>query len=122
MNFLTDSHSHFVDDPELNPEAFAEQFVDAEAGHQDSQYVLARARMIIATELGKNPLLRQEVRSLFKTYAHVSVVPTERGISKIDEHHIYFVCDMFLRVCWSLLTTAGSELQILARKAGRSYA
>jgi len=91
LNFLADNRSHFVDDPELNPEAYAEQFTDAETGHQEAQQVLARARMIIATELGKDPLLRQEMRAAFKTNAHISVLPTDRGVNKIDEHHQYFV-------------------------------
>jgi transcription elongation factor SPT6 len=47
--------------------------------------------MILATELGKDPLLRQEMRNRFKRDAVVSVQPTERGITKIDEHHPYFV-------------------------------
>lgn len=48
--------------------------------------------MILCTELGKDPLLRQEMRQLFKAEAQISVVPTDRGITKIDEHHPYFVC------------------------------
>lgn len=99
LNFLADNRSHFVDDPELNPEAYAEQFTDAEAGHQEAQQVLARARMIIATELGKDPLLRQEMRTAFKTNAHISVLPTDRGVNKIDEHHTYFV-----RFCGAMLS------------------
>ena len=47
--------------------------------------------MILATELGKDPLLRQEMRNRFRNEALVSVQPTERGVTKIDEHHPYFV-------------------------------
>ena len=47
--------------------------------------------MIIATELGKDPLLRQAIRDVFKTDALISVTPTERGIAKIDEHNQYYV-------------------------------
>jgi transcription elongation factor SPT6 len=47
--------------------------------------------MIVATELGRDPLLRKEIRSWFKTAGLVSVLPTERGISKIDDHHRYYV-------------------------------
>lgn len=47
--------------------------------------------MIIATELGKDPLLRQAIRDTFKTDALISVTPTERGIAKIDEHNQYYV-------------------------------
>ena len=47
--------------------------------------------MILATELGKDPLLRQEIRDRYKSEALITVVPTERGINKIDENHAYFV-------------------------------
>lgn len=46
--------------------------------------------MILATELGKDPLLRQEMRNRFRNEALISVQPTERGIAKIDEHHPYY--------------------------------
>ena len=92
QNFVSDRNTHFVEEQELNPLAYAEQFVDPDANHaQSAEELLARARMIIATELGKDPLLRQEIRNIFKANAQVSVLPTERGISKIDEHHPYFV-------------------------------
>jgi len=47
--------------------------------------------MIFATELGKDPLLREEMRKQFLRDAVVSVSPTEKGVVKIDEHNIYFV-------------------------------
>ncbi|CCM04612.1 uncharacterized protein FIBRA_06796 [Fibroporia radiculosa] len=91
LNFISENKSHFVDDPELNPLAYAEQFADPDANRaQSPEELLARARMILATELGKDPLLRQEMRNLFKMDARVSVLPTERGITKIDEHNPYF--------------------------------
>ena len=84
--------AHFVEDQDLNPQAYAKQFVDPDpAKAQPASEALQRARMIIATELGKDPLLRQEIRKKFKTDAKVSVLPTDRGINKIDEHHPYFV-------------------------------
>ncbi|KAI0780912.1 transcription elongation factor Spt6 [Trametes elegans] len=91
LNFISDHNTHFVEEQELNPLAYAEQFVDPDATRaQPAEELLARARMIIATELGKDPLLRQEMRNTFKNNSLVSVVPTERGISKIDEHHPYY--------------------------------
>ncbi|KAH9951462.1 transcription elongation factor Spt6 [Amylocystis lapponica] len=80
LNFLGDNTSHFLDEPELNPLAYAEQFADPDASQaQTAEELLSRARMILATELGKDPLLRQEMRNIFKTDALVSVLPTERG-------------------------------------------
>ncbi|PCH37999.1 transcription elongation factor Spt6 [Wolfiporia cocos MD-104 SS10] len=91
LNFISENNSHFVEDPELNPLAYAEQFADSSASRpQPPQELLARARMILATELGKDPLLRQEIRNVFKSNARVSVLPTDRGSTKIDEHHPYF--------------------------------
>ncbi|EMD38273.1 hypothetical protein CERSUDRAFT_113442 [Gelatoporia subvermispora B] len=91
LNFISANNSHFIEEPELNPLAYAEQFVDPDpAKALPADQLLARARMIIATELGKDPLLRQEMRNVFKTDALVSASPTDRGKSKIDEHHPYF--------------------------------
>lgn len=93
LNFISDHTSHFLEEPELNPLVYAEQFADPDVSRaQPPEELLARARMILATELGKDPLLRQEMRNVFKNDALVSVLPTERGMSKIDEQHPYFVC------------------------------
>ena len=105
MNFLSSETAHFVEDQDLNPETFAEQFVDPDPTKaQPAIELLRRARMVIATELGKDPLLRHEIRKKFKIDARVSVLPTERGINKIDEHHPYFVCayDLLAQASYSL--------------------
>ena len=92
QNFVANDRPNFVEDQELNPTAFAEQFTNSESvALQTSEEVLQRARMILATELGKDPLLRQSMRDLFRTEAQLSVQPTDRGVNKIDEHHPYFV-------------------------------
>ncbi|KAF8447735.1 SH2 domain-containing protein [Boletus edulis BED1] len=91
QNFIANDRPNFVEDQELNPVAFAEQFTTPESVvSQAPEEVLRRARMILATELGKDPLLRQSMRDLFKTEAQISIQPTDRGINKIDEHHPYF--------------------------------
>ncbi|EIN07299.1 transcription elongation factor Spt6 [Punctularia strigosozonata HHB-11173 SS5] len=92
LNFLKPhDRPHLVEDQELNPTAFAEQFADPDPSKAlPAEKLLERARMILATELGKDPLLREEIRQVFVTSAQISVLPTERGISKIDEHHPYF--------------------------------
>jgi len=92
-NFLADDHAYFVEDQDLSPMVYAEQFVDINsAREQTPEELLSQARMILSTELGKDPLLRQDIRELSKEHSHVSVVPTEKGISKIDSQHPYFVC------------------------------
>jgi transcription elongation factor SPT6 len=92
MNYVSGTKSYWVDDQDLAPESYAEQFIDPDPTKAlPVSELLRRARMIIATELGKDPLLRQVVRQKFKAFARVSVLPTERGLNKIDEHHPYFV-------------------------------
>ena len=56
------------------------------------QEMLDRARLLIAMELGRDPLLRSEVRGLFKESAQLSCLPTEKGLIKVDEHHPFYVC------------------------------
>ncbi|KAF9013878.1 SH2 domain-containing protein [Cyathus striatus] len=91
LNFLASHHVHFVEDQELNPIVYAEQFVDPDpAKTQSPEDLLKRARMILSTELGKDPLLRNKTRERFKEEAQITVEPTERGMSKIDEFHPYF--------------------------------
>jgi transcription elongation factor SPT6 len=92
LNFVFQETTHFVEDQDIIPDSFADMFVDPDpAKAQPPSELLRKARMIIATELGKDPLLRQEMRNAFKANACISVVPTDRGIGKIDEHHPYFV-------------------------------
>lgn len=91
LNFLASQRLHFVDDQELNPVVYAEQFADPDPLRaQPPEELLGRARMLLSTEIGKDPLLRDEFRKLFREEAQITVEPTERGIAKIDERHPYF--------------------------------
>ncbi|KAI0065393.1 transcription elongation factor Spt6 [Artomyces pyxidatus] len=117
MNFIS-PNSHFVEDQDLKPETYAEQFADPDPTKaQSGSELLQRARMIIATELGKDPLLRQEIRQKFKTSARLSVLPTERGITKIDEHHSYFAFKYLMNKEAVELTKSHQFLNILAAEA-----
>lgn len=92
LNFVNETRLHYVDNQNLDPLIYAEQFADPDPSKALSpEELLRRARMIIATELGKDPLLRDHMRQLFKKHATVSVNPTDRGITKIDEQHVYYV-------------------------------
>jgi hypothetical protein len=66
--------------------------------------------MILSTELGKDPLLRQEMRDTFKEHAVVSVLPTERGKLKIDEHHAYYVRSIFVYMEETLHITSSGRI------------
>lgn len=95
LNFLANERHHFVDNQELNPMVYAEQFANPDPSKaQPPEELLRQARMIFATELGKDPLLRDEMRNLFKNEARVTVEPTPHGVTKIDEYHKYHVCTL----------------------------
>jgi transcription elongation factor SPT6 len=95
-NFNIGRHIHFAEDVDVNPIACAEQFVDPDPlKAQTSEDMLKRARLILSTELGKDPLLRQHVRTLFREEARITVEPTERGSYKIEESHPYFASIFF---------------------------
>lgn len=53
--------------------------------------ILKRAKLLVATEISKDPLMRKEIREIFKNSAEVSCYPTDKGLVKIDEHHPYYV-------------------------------
>ncbi|KAJ7219342.1 transcription elongation factor SPT6 [Mycena pura] len=91
QNFLANEHVHFVEDQELNPIVYAEQFVSPDPLQaQPPEELLSRARMIMATELGKDPLLRDHMRKLFKGEGRLSVEPTDHGVSKITNDDKFF--------------------------------
>jgi transcription elongation factor SPT6 len=105
----------FLDDPMLPPLEHVVPYVDAEkhrlmeierkrwatnptAQNESSlvrevtaEAMLERARLLIATELGKDPLLRQVVRTMFTNSAQMSCLPTDKGLVKIDDTHPYYV-------------------------------
>ncbi|EJD02347.1 transcription elongation factor SPT6 [Fomitiporia mediterranea MF3/22] len=93
VNFMSAGHNvHFVEDKDLSPAAFAEQYADPDPSKAlPAEDLLRQARMIIATELGIDPLLRRHVRDTFKNHAQISILPTDRGKTKIDDHHVYYV-------------------------------
>jgi len=92
MNFLAGVQLHFVEDQELPPVVFAEGFVDPDPSKAvPADDLLKRSRMINATELGKDPVLREQIREAFREDALISVLPTERGVTKIDEQNPAFV-------------------------------
>lgn len=95
-NVLKGYAEHSVEDRELDPLTFAEQYADPDASKAlSAEELLRRARMIFATELGKDAILREEIRKVFKDHGVVSVLPTDRGLNKITDHDPYYVSDTF---------------------------
>ncbi|KAF8522273.1 transcription elongation factor Spt6 [Hysterangium stoloniferum] len=118
LNFFSDRKLTFPDDPDVPPLAYAEQYTDMDATRGlPVEDVLKRARMIISTELGRDPLLRKEIRSWFRTHARVSVSPTEKGVSKIDDHHKYYNFKYLKDKPITLMNESPQFLHILAAEA-----
>ncbi|KAF7323037.1 Transcription elongation factor Spt6 [Mycena chlorophos] len=91
QNFLANTKLVFPIEQEFNPLVYADQFLSPDPlQEQTPEEVLRRARMILATELGKDPLLRDKMRRKFKEEGHVTVVPTDTGVLKISEDDTFF--------------------------------
>jgi transcription elongation factor SPT6 len=87
-----DRKQFFTEDQNTTPLVFGESFVNPNAGGPSSpEDALSSARMVLATELGKDPQLRQLARERFRTGAVINVKPTEKGVHKIDDQHPFAV-------------------------------
>ncbi|KAK4704537.1 transcription elongation factor SPT6, partial [Phenoliferia sp. Uapishka_3] len=88
QDFATLNKTHFADDPEKLPLDLAQEFTKGEG--MKAEVTLSIAKMILVHEISKDPMLKKEARRFFKDYGVVSVVPTEKGLDKIDEMHPFF--------------------------------
>lgn len=89
---VADNQKRWItEDPDTTPLKLAEEFLEETRTSRSPEEVLHTARMIIATELGKNPQLRQITRDRFRAAAVITVKPTEKGLNKIDGQHPYTV-------------------------------
>lgn len=104
VNFMTLGHNlHFVEDKDKPPAIHAENFADPDPSKAlPAEELLRQARLIIATELGSDPLLRQHVRDLFKDHGVISTLPTERGKKRIGVLDPAYVCDHYMEFNFSL--------------------
>ncbi|QRV99986.1 transcription elongation factor SPT6 [Ceratobasidium sp. AG-Ba] len=107
--------THFPDDQDLPPHAYAEQFISE--SHPTADDALATARMIIATELGRDPRLRESIRMQFKEQALLSCEPTEKGKTKIDEAHACYSFKFLVDKPVEILATGPQYLHILAAES-----
>ncbi|KZV86555.1 transcription elongation factor Spt6 [Exidia glandulosa HHB12029] len=114
QNFASNAKLHFAVDQDVPPLEYAEQFIDpATPGSGNAKDILAKARMILATELGKDPILRHNIRELFKDHATVTVIPTEKGVSKIDDFHPYNAFKYLKDKPLKLMMTSSQYMHIL---------
>ncbi|GAA5895333.1 hypothetical protein JCM5296_002378 [Sporobolomyces johnsonii] len=75
--------SHFAEDPNVTPQALADQFV-AGAEYPTWERALEAAKSIVVHEMGHDPLLRKEARRFFRDFAPVNITATKEGQTKID--------------------------------------
>ncbi|CAE6509346.1 unnamed protein product [Rhizoctonia solani] len=106
---------HFPDDQDLPPRAYAEQFITENS--PTAEDALTTARMIIATELGRDPQLREAVRNQFKDQALLSCEPTDKGKTKIDEAHACYGSKFLVDKPIDTLTSGPQYLHILAAES-----
>ena len=86
LNLLASHHVHFVDDLDFNPVAYAEQFSDSDpAKAQTPEELLRKARMIFATELGKDPLLRSQFAVFSKTARALLLSPLSVVLARLTK-------------------------------------
>ncbi|CAG7720260.1 unnamed protein product [Allacma fusca] len=92
----------------LTPQKFAENVRDSYTRHEIDQIaqdpltackdyisprltsaedVLKATKFMVATQLSREPVLRQSVREVFFHSATINVHPTKRGLKEIDENH-----------------------------------
>ncbi|GAB1517748.1 Transcription elongation factor spt6 [Rhizoctonia solani] len=106
---------HFPDDQDLPPRAYAEQFITESC--PTAEEALTTARMIIATELGRDPQLREAIRNQFKEQALLSCEPTEKGKTKIDEAHACYGFKFLVEKPIETLTSSPQYLHILGAES-----
>lgn len=88
-NISSQARRHIPDDQTKPPLEFAEGFTSHEWGAPTPEVALAKAKMLLSQEIGRDPLLKREIRQLFKDSAEINIEPTERGMTKIDDQHPY---------------------------------
>lgn len=81
---------HVPDDPAEPPLAVAERYMDDE--FNTPERVISAAKTMFVEELFMNPRLRKSMTREFIQTGLLRVVPTEKGVKKIDDQHIYYVC------------------------------
>lgn len=88
-NVTSHTRQYSPRDPEESPFKFAEQFIGSAWGAHSPEIALAKAKMMLSQEIGKDPILKREMRQLFKDAAEINIEPTERGMTVIDDQHPY---------------------------------
>lgn len=58
---------------------------------QRALLIVSAASQILTTEFFKDPSIRQQTREFMEACALVTVHPTDKGQTIVDEYHLYYV-------------------------------
>lgn len=84
-NYATKNVFHFPEDRDLDPIVEADNYVDHT--FNDGNKVLKAVKSILAQEMSFDPQVRKAIRREWELYATVTVKPTEKGYTVIDQLH-----------------------------------
>ncbi|KAF9433439.1 Transcription elongation factor spt6 [Entomortierella beljakovae] len=87
-NLIEGNKRHFPEDVGLMPLEAAEKYVDR--GFPSTDRVVNLALKMIMQEVAVDPQVRKAVRTKYESTACVTVTPTEKGTTVIDELHPYY--------------------------------
>ncbi|CAO3647097.1 unnamed protein product [Mucor fragilis] len=84
-NYMEGNLRHTPDDLSMDPIVEAELYIDS--NFPDAMRVLKAVRSVLAQEMSFDPQVRKAMRKDWESFATVTVKPTEKGYSVIDELH-----------------------------------
>ncbi|KAF9935112.1 Transcription elongation factor spt6 [Linnemannia zychae] len=87
-NLSKNSHHFFPETPNTSPEEAAQEYVGK--GCLSTEKVITAAVKMMAQEIAVDPQVRRAIRTKYETDGCVTVTPTEKGATTIDEFHPYY--------------------------------
>ncbi|KAI7822717.1 SH2 domain-containing protein [Gamsiella multidivaricata] len=87
-NLIEGNKRFFPDDIGILPQEAAEKYI--ERGFPSTDRVVTMAMNMISHEVAVDPQVRKAIRLKYESAACVSVTPTEKGATVIDELHPYY--------------------------------
>ena len=116
QDFVAGTRSQSVEDPAQRPSELGDEFT-GDGVYMSADSALSAAKLILVHELGRDPLLKKEVRRYFHDYGVVSVFPTEKGRHKLDPLQPAYAFKYLKEKPISLFQYSAQFLQILNAEA-----
>ncbi|KAJ1970064.1 Transcription elongation factor spt6 [Dispira parvispora] len=111
INFSDGEPRTLPQNPPESVQELAEKFIAPDFASVN--LVIRSAQMMLAQEIGLHPRVRYRIRRLCRRMAVVSVEPTARGRSSIDNHHDYYPFKYLHRKPVEAFSESGQFLSIL---------